>query len=63
MIRIYVPQHIPTSDFLSEVVKILGTYSSFLGADLDGLDVVGRLAGILELLMNDVSGFGSGLSV
>jgi hypothetical protein len=40
MIRIYAPTKIDTSDFLPKVVKIIGTYSSFLGADLDGLDVV-----------------------
>lgn len=39
------------------------TYGGFLGADLDVLDVIGSLAGVLQLLVDDVGGFGSGLSV
>ena len=47
----------------SRKLKRKQTYSSFLSTDLDVFDVIGRLSSILELLVNDVSGFGSGLSV
>lgn len=39
------------------------THGGFLSANLDVLDVVRRLAGVLELLVNDVRRFGSGLRV